>query len=226
MTDRLRILVVSVLSAAIVVADIAWRTLWYQPRVDAGTLHGWAYVAAPFVFLPALLLAGGLHRAVRAPARAFALRPGRFVVPAAPHLRSAATTGALVMWGIIPVLTLTARRVEPELDLRWVPAVLAAAALAATVVAVRAWRRTIELTPGGLVVRAVFHGPVAARWDRAFPAAIEGPDRLYGVEPDVIAAAINRYHDHPEHRPGIGTQAELDRLAAAISPAGPAAAAR
>jgi hypothetical protein len=146
------------------------------------------------------------------------VRPGRFVVPAAPRVRSLTVAVAVAAWLYIPVMVVQTRRTIPEWNERWVAGVMAVLALAVTVIAARAWFRTMELTPDGLVVRAIFHEPLRARWDRAFPDLVEqeGPARLWGVAPDVITGAINEYHDHPERRAAIGTEAEHARLLAVL----------
>lgn len=50
---------------------------------------------------------------------------------------------------------------------------------------------------------------------KARPAYIPLPNNP-AVQPAFLAAAIHHYLNHPEHRPAIGTQSELDRLRAAL----------
>ncbi|MET7401954.1 hypothetical protein ABZS66_51575 [Dactylosporangium sp. NPDC005572] len=193
--DRL-IAGIALAGAVGVVAVFAADVLWLQPRKDSGTLSGWPMVAQQALLGVAHLVAFGL--------------------PAAPRLRILITMFALAAWGLIPVWMRSYARVSGD-GSPWLPvaggAVLAAAV---TVLALRAWRRTLVLTPGGLVVTEIADGRFEIPWDRADEDWVTARPDLRGVDAAFLARVLDHYRANPGQRAAIGTPVEYARLVAQL----------
>ncbi|GAA3455547.1 PH domain-containing protein [Dactylosporangium matsuzakiense] len=205
-----RILIVSVCSAAVFVALVATKT-----AVDEGHLTFWWWAPAALLLpavgtvLPFVALPG--------PGRAFVVRPGRFVAPPAPAVVATATAPVLAILGLTPVM-LWQKRVDPiDVPDAWIVAGIGLSAAGLAVLTFRCWRSTVVLDPAGVTVRSVFASPDFAPWEAIRAGRIGGPDQLRGVEVGFIEAAISHYRDHPGYRAAIGARAEHDRLLAVLA---------
>ncbi|MGC4748496.1 hypothetical protein ACLQ28_23005 [Micromonospora sp. DT201] len=76
-------------------------------------------------------------------------------------------------------------------------------------------RPLLALDPDGITTQGLVRR-TALRWDRLHPGsppvANPPPARRLHVDPVFLANTVRHYVEHPEHRPAIGTQRELDRL--------------
>jgi hypothetical protein len=208
-----RIWFVSVLAAALFAAGLAAQMADDQHAGFAWRIELPLWLAK----LVAFGLAMALFRVLPRPGRAFLVRRGRFVAPAAPWFRALVTAAALTTWGLIPLMIWNARVQHLGLSDRGVGIAVGVLALAVSIVAVRGWRYSVILTPEGVTVRAATSEPDKARWEEIRAGRVEGKPGVRGVEPEFIMGAIRHYRDRPEYRAAIGTRAEHDRLVAALS---------
>lgn len=207
----------------------------FVARLLGGTPSGLAFLVAGLViagFAFGLLLAViRLNDLSRRPKR-FSLSPNGF------HTRPALPPGVLVPIVSVGVADLLGSALERTREDRWSGMVLAVATVvflltAAVVGTFAVGRSYVHLTPEGISWGS---WPFQRRvgWDELAPG---GPLRAHpgarklrletrhgrrsistqvDVNPWFLADAIRWYVEHPEHRAGIGTQSEHDRLTAGL----------
>lgn len=201
--------------------------LWHTDRPGG---PAWLLVLAAVLLLPALLalvLAAGLRRLTAADdgceAAAGSLRVlptpavNALFLPLGYLVANAVVTGAwygpLILFVVVAGLALVPQLVltPDHLELRWsgIPPI--------------PWEQLVDAEPVAVGRRRTVR---ALRLTRSWPGRRPGQETLplgFAQNPGFVVDAVRHYLAHPEHRPAVGTEAELRRLRAVLRPVGSAA---
>ncbi|NUO58567.1 MAG: hypothetical protein HOV71_12065 [Hamadaea sp.] len=230
-----------------------WQPVTWRVGDSAGLRFAAVYALYGLGMVVALLVPFGGYLVLvwrqRRPPTTFSLRDGRFVVRSSPFLFG--VWSILLFYfagGMIPT-----ERVPNEYAMRPytdpLPMFLVAATLVAAMIAVGVAlpflsRPRVELAVAGVLIQR-FRSQSVLAWTLLAPGGPVPPARRshqiwlfvagqvrytryaiplsVDVEPTFLANAIRHYVDHPAERAAIGTEAELDRLRAALAAAQPPA---